>query len=96
LYAGRLVAEKNLPLLPDVMELLASDAEHDFRLVVAGDGVMRSTFEQICTQKVPGRVTFLGHIRGRDELAGLYANADIFVHPNPREPFGIAPLEAMA
>jgi len=26
----------------------------------------------------------------------LYANADVFVHPNPREPFGIAPLEAMA
>jgi alpha-1,6-mannosyltransferase len=24
------------------------------------------------------------------------ANADIFLHPNPREPFGIAPLEAMA
>jgi glycosyltransferase involved in cell wall biosynthesis len=23
-------------------------------------------------------------------------SADVFVHPNPREPFGIAPLEAMA
>jgi hypothetical protein len=29
-------------------------------------------------------------------LADLYANCDVFVHPNPREPFGIAPLEAMA
>jgi glycosyltransferase involved in cell wall biosynthesis len=29
-------------------------------------------------------------------LADYYANADVFVHPNPREPFGIAPLEAMA
>jgi phosphatidylinositol alpha 1,6-mannosyltransferase len=26
----------------------------------------------------------------------MYANADLFVHPNPCEPFGIAPLEAMA
>ena len=26
----------------------------------------------------------------------LLANADAFIHPNPREPFGIAPLEAMA
>jgi glycosyltransferase involved in cell wall biosynthesis len=26
----------------------------------------------------------------------LYASADVFVHPNPREPFGIAPLEAIA
>ena len=24
------------------------------------------------------------------------AAADVFIHPNPREPFGIAPLEAMA
>jgi glycosyltransferase involved in cell wall biosynthesis len=29
-------------------------------------------------------------------LIDLYANCDAFVHPNPREPFGIAPLEAMA
>ena len=28
-------------------------------------------------------------------MADYYANADVFVHPNPREPFGIAPLEAM-
>ena len=32
----------------------------------------------------------------REALAELYANVDAFVHPNPREPFGIAPLEAMA
>jgi phosphatidylinositol alpha 1,6-mannosyltransferase len=33
-------------------------------------------------------VAFLGQIAD--------PNADLFVHPNPREPFGIAPLEAMA
>jgi glycosyltransferase involved in cell wall biosynthesis len=32
----------------------------------------------------------------KQKLANLYANADVFVHPNPHEPFGIAPLEAMA
>src|SRR5690606_7954145 len=37
----------------------------------------------------------LGHLE-KDELADLYANADVFIHPNPHEPFGIAPLEAMA
>ena len=29
-------------------------------------------------------------------LADLFTDGDLFVHPNPREPFGIAPLEAMA
>lgn len=32
----------------------------------------------------------------REKLAVLLGNADVFVHPNPREPFGIGPLEAMA
>ncbi len=38
----------------------------------------------------------LGHIGDKEKLANLYANSDIFIHPNPREPFGISPLEAMA
>jgi hypothetical protein len=29
-------------------------------------------------------------------LARLYANSDFFLHPNPHEPFGIAPMESMA
>ena len=41
-------------------------------------------------------ICLLGHVADRDRLADLYANCDAFLHPNPREPFGIAPLEAMA
>ncbi|HEY8559031.1 MAG TPA: glycosyltransferase family 4 protein, partial [Pyrinomonadaceae bacterium] len=37
----------------------------------------------------------LGHL-DKETLADYYANCDVFVHPNPKEPFGIAPLEAMA
>src|ERR1700680_4845610 len=32
----------------------------------------------------------------RERLADIFANCDALIHPNPREPFGIAPLEAMA
>jgi alpha-1,6-mannosyltransferase len=32
----------------------------------------------------------------RGDLARLLASADAFLHPNPQEPFGIGPLEAMA
>ncbi len=39
---------------------------------------------------------FYGHVGARETLARLYASCDVFVHPNPREPFGIGPLEAMA
>jgi alpha-1,6-mannosyltransferase len=96
LYCGRLAREKNPGLLLDMLERLASGGEADYRLVIAGDGAMRRELEQRCAGRLAGRVCFLGHLRDRRELAALEANCDVFVHPNPREPFGIGPLEAMA
>ncbi|MGE4053824.1 MAG: glycosyltransferase [Vicinamibacterales bacterium] len=96
LYAGRLSAEKNLPLLAGTMRLLEGSHAHRFHLAVAGDGPQRDSFAGELEEIAPGRVQFLGHVGGHEALARLYANADVFVHPNPREPFGIAPLEAMA
>lgn len=96
LYSGRLAAEKNLRLLIDTMDLLIKEADADYRLLVAGEGTLGREFEQECERRNPGVVTFLGHTADRRRLADLYANCDVFVHPNPREPFGIAPLEAMA
>jgi alpha-1,6-mannosyltransferase len=95
-YSGRLVPEKNLSLLFDVFVRLVKDAKRDFRLVVAGDGIERSRWEAFCASHAPGRSVFLGHIKDPAVLADLLANADAFIHPNHREPFGIAPLEAMA
>jgi len=55
---------------------------------------------QTCRRQVqatiPGKLVALGHVSSREELASIYASCDVFVHPNPAEPFGIAPLEAMA
>jgi glycosyltransferase involved in cell wall biosynthesis len=94
LYAGRISPEKNIKLLADMMRLLAGDAT-DFRLLVAGDGPKREWLKTQTDKFFPGKIIQLGHLP-KNELADVYANVDIFVHPNPREPFGIAPLEAMA
>jgi len=96
LYAGRLAPEKNLDLLVDTMILLERRAPGAFHLLVAGDGPLRAALERRCDRLVPGAVRLIGHVPDRGTLASIYANADIFLHPNPREPFGIAPLEAMA
>jgi glycosyltransferase involved in cell wall biosynthesis len=96
LYVGRLAPEKNLDLLVDTMILLERRASGTFHLLVAGDGPQREAFERRCDRLVPGAVRLLGHVRDRQNLAFIYANCDVFLHPNPREPFGIAPLEAMA
>jgi phosphatidylinositol alpha 1,6-mannosyltransferase len=92
LYAGRLAVEKNVGLLSALMEKLPGD----YRMLIAGSGTLRDELKKQAEACAPGRVCFLGHVDGRDALADLYANADVFVHPNPAEPFGIAPLEAMA
>jgi alpha-1,6-mannosyltransferase len=96
LYVGRLVPEKNLSLLFDLLGRLSKDGERDYRLLVVGEGIERDLWESRCAEHMPGRAVFFGHIHDKDVLADLYANSDVFVHPNPREPFGIAPLEAMA
>jgi alpha-1,6-mannosyltransferase len=96
LYAGRLVPEKNLALLFDSFTRLAQKNNCAYRLLVVGDGVERESWQRKCESTIPGHVLFMGHVRSEEVLADIYANADVFVHPNPREPFGIAPLEAMA
>jgi alpha-1,6-mannosyltransferase len=96
LYAGRLSPEKHLTTLVDMMGNLPDECTRRVRLVIAGDGPSVEMLRALADRTAPGRVVFWGHVSSRDELAELYASADIFVHPNPREPFGIGPLEAMA
>jgi alpha-1,6-mannosyltransferase len=95
LYVGRLAPEKNLSLLLDTMAALSLEAR-DYRLIIAGDGMLRDSFLKAATEQFGQKVVWLGHFRNRQDLARLYANCDFFLHPNPQEPFGIAPLEAMA
>jgi alpha-1,6-mannosyltransferase len=92
LYAGRLAPEKNLPLLIEMIRLLGGQ----YRLILVGSGIERGRLEELTQEQAPGLVCFLDHITDRERLAEIYASCDVFVHPNPREPFGIAPLEAMA
>ncbi|MPY86376.1 MAG: glycosyltransferase [Luteitalea sp.] len=96
LYAGRLAREKHLARLIGMLEQLPDHAARRVRLVVAGDGPHAPALREAAAARVPGRVLFWGHVADRHALAAFYASADAFVHPNPREPFGIGPLEAMA
>ncbi|MBN2433423.1 MAG: glycosyltransferase [Acidobacteria bacterium] len=95
-YAGRLAREKNLDLLCDTMTELARDAGQDYRLLIAGGGPRTEWLKGECQRRIPGKMVFLGHIQDPRVLAQVLANCDVFLHPNPCEPFGIAPLEAMA
>ena len=79
-----------------MMRILAQDAPAEYHLLFAGAGPRAEWLRSAADQQAPGRIHLLGHIADRNQLANLYSNCDALVHPNPREPFGIAPLEAMA
>ncbi len=91
LYAGRVSREKNLEVLVAAFrELEASGA--DATLVVAGDGPYRVEMER---ELHGSRTVFTGFLP-QDELAKIYASADIFVFPSTTDTFGNVVLEAQA
>ncbi|HZH12277.1 MAG TPA: glycosyltransferase family 1 protein [Microvirga sp.] len=82
LYVGRVAVEKNLPAFLS-LDLPGTK-------VVVGDGPARQELE-----KRYSRVRFLGALTG-EELARVYASADVFVFPSLTDTFGIVLLEALA
>lgn len=96
LYAGRLAREKNLGLLVETLRAHTARATRPTALVVAGSGPLEADLGRALAAGGAGAWCLWGQVADRRILAALYASADAFVHPNPREPFGIAPLEAMA
>ena len=66
------------------------------KFVVAGSGdQIDETIELAARAGIGDKVTFTGFLRGED-VGRVYAMADVFVMPSVSEPFGIAPLEAIA
>tara|TARA_R110000787_G_scaffold215862_2_gene324957 strand:- start:18005 stop:18973 length:969 start_codon:yes stop_codon:yes gene_type:complete len=82
LYVGRVAVEKN------IKDFLILDLPGT--KVVVGDGPMRKELER----KYPA-VAFLGLKEG-EELARVYASADVFVFPSRTDTFGLVLLEALA
>ena len=90
LSVGRLSREKRIGVLLDALALV-SRRRPDVRLVVAGDGPARGEL----SRTAPAGTIFTGELVG-DELAALYASADIFCFPSTTDTFGQVLLEAGA
>lgn len=87
---GRLVHHKGIRDLIEATTMLSATIS-DLTVVVAGDGPERADLERLASERIPGRVVFLGRI---SDPAYLYAAADIFVLPSKLEGFGVVYLEA--
>lgn len=89
LYVGRLSKEKGLAQLPLLQAALrARSVSH--RLVIAGDGPLRRQLATECPEAV-----ICGPL-GRDEVARVFASADVFVFPSETDTAGNVVLEAQA
>ncbi len=91
LYVGRLSNEKELPILVNSF-LQLPGAYPTTRLVITGEGPAQRSLSREFSRST---ITFTGVRRG-EELASLFASADIFALPSSTETLSIASLEAMA
>jgi glycosyltransferase involved in cell wall biosynthesis len=94
-YAGQLSAERHVHLLAGIVADVA-EAVPDIRMLVIGEGPAVRGLARDAEAMAPGRVHLHPHVSDRAELLAVISSANVFVHPNHREPFGIGPLEAMA
>lgn len=93
LVVARLTEGKGIRTLLSALALLE---DTDVRLHIAGTGDQAATLQQFAVEKgVQDRVTWLGHITGRD-LDLEYQGALALVNPSEvNETFGLTALEAM-
>jgi len=92
LFVGTLEPRKNLERLLQAWREIKGDFKDIWLIIV---GVSGSVFKSINVSHEMERVCFLGYVDD-ETLAGLYANASLFVLPSQDEGFGLPALEAMA
>jgi glycogen(starch) synthase len=95
LFLGRITAQKGpeyfLRAARRVLEF-----EDKVRFIIAGSGDQaRAIIEQAAEMGIGHRVLFTGFLEG-DDVRRVFQMADLYVMPSVSEPFGIAPLEALA
>lgn len=90
---GRLVEQKDYPTQLHAFALAAARVPA-LRMVIAGDGPLRSKLEQTARDlAVADRVRFLGNW---EDVPALLRSVDVFALSSKFEPFGVALLEAKA
>jgi glycosyltransferase involved in cell wall biosynthesis/predicted metal-dependent phosphoesterase TrpH len=90
LYSGRLTREKGVDLLADGF-LAAQRRRPGLHMVLAGGGPE----EEALRERLGDSATFLGWLEG-EQLARVYASADLFLFTSCTDTFGQVVLEAQA
>ncbi len=95
LFLGRITIQKGPDYFLDVANRVLQK-HPQARFIMAGTGDMaRKLLYKSARYKLKNRFLFAGFLN-RQEVETILSNTDIYMLPSVSEPFGIAPLEAMA
>ncbi len=95
LYLGRVTMQKGPEYFIAAAKKVLEKMDN-VKFVVAGSGdQIERTIEQAAKAGIGSKITFTGFLR-REDVDRVYEMADVYVMPSVSEPFGIAPLEAIA
>jgi glycosyltransferase involved in cell wall biosynthesis len=96
LYVGRLAAQKNLPLLLEVVKALHESGCAPFKLLLVGEGPLETTLRDIVKRDgLESLVEFRGPVP-RDEVVRVFAASDVFVLTSDYEGYPRVLMEAAA
>ena len=94
LAIGRFSEQKDYPNLLNAIQLFKAENETPFKLLIAGDGELRSSIESLLDElDIKDEVILLGR---RNDIPKLMSAADLFVLSSKYEGFGLVVAEAMA
>jgi phosphatidyl-myo-inositol alpha-mannosyltransferase len=93
LFLGRFEKRNGFPLMLEAFKRVR-EVRDDVRLVVVGDGALRSHYEGLVPDALRPDVHFEGFVLSK--RPAYYATCDIFCSPISKASFGITLLEAMA
>ena len=93
LAVSGLIKIKNIQILIKCLEILLKKSSSKIKFIVAGDGPLHNHLkEQVWERNLEKYFNLIGY---DNNIGGLLAQTDIFVHPCFKEGFGIAVAEAM-
>jgi len=94
LYVGRVVKEKNLDFLLDVLPLILKKNPKAFLVFIGGGPYLEELQETAKRRGLENNVFFTGYLPGKDMIY-FYKMAQVFVFPSKTETQGLVTVEAM-
>lgn len=96
IYAGRLLAHKNIDVLIEAVKILTK-TKPNIKCLIVGEGPELTRLkDQVTRLKLEKSVIFMGFVKMQEEVWGLMKASKVFVLPSSREGFGLVALEANA